>query len=390
MPRPLTDIETVAFADGVIARNLRSGALCRLNATAGMILEWIGEGRSVAEAAENLTQLYGIGMAQASADVETIVQAWREAGLLLPEESGDPPAEETQAEGAADFDASLDLWVNCGGKPVRVRCQEEELSGLLAEVLAPARVAPPAAADTDPRQHLDLQGEEGDFRCRCDGATMWRAEYRPLARRLLLQDIIGRSLPAERLSAILHASAVSIGGRAVILAGKSGSGKSTLTAGLAAGLAADPGAADARLIADDLLPLGSAADGVWPVPFAISVKEGSWPVIAPLYAEFEQLKVLTSRGMKVRYLAAAMAEAGHPVEPALVIFPTWDSRATSGTERLSAEALADGLIETGTDLTGADGTLADFAEFASTVPAYRILYNSLREGTDLVRSLLKR
>lgn len=384
MPRPPTDIETVPFDEGCLARNLQTGALCRLNATAGMILEWVVSGQSEAEAAGRLAEFYGISPAQAAGDVGAIMLAWRQNGLLnsetpVPLEPAEPHLPEVEPE--ADFDASLDICVTCGGPPARIRCEEAELAGLLAEVLAPAQIRPDATGMPGPEQTLDLAGQDGDFRCWCGGIPQWRFEPRPLARRLLLQDVISRSLPVDRLSAILHASAVVLDGRAIILAGNSGSGKSTLTAGLVA--------AGASLIADDLLPLGSAGEGLWPVPFAISVKEGSWPVLSPLFNGFDRLKTLTSRGMRVRYLPAAMAEAGRPVKPSLVIFPTWSAAGPAGVEKLSVAEVADGLIETGTDLTNLGGTLAEFAAFASSIAGFRIRYPTLEAGIDLIRGQIR-
>jgi hypothetical protein len=381
LPRSLADIETVPFADGSIARNLNSGALCRLNATAGAILDWIVGGQSEAQAAANLAELYNIDPAQAAGDVGAIMQAWRQSGLLP---SGNPAPLEAQDGGAApaaEFRASLDICVSCGGPPVRIRCEEAELAGLLAGVLAPARIRPPAEGMPGRQQTLELAGRDGDFQCWRDGTLQWRFATRPLARRLLLQDVIARSLPVDRLSAILHASAVSLNGRAVILAGRSGSGKSTLTAGLVA--------AGASLIADDLLPLGSAGEGVWPVPFAISVKEGSWPILSPLFTGFDRLETLTSRGMKVRYLAAAMAQSGQPVKPSVVVFPTWSAGEPVATEELAAAGIADGLIETGTDLTNLDGTLAEFAAFASSVAGLRIRFPTLEAGIEQIKALTK-
>ncbi len=382
MPPADADIETVPFADGCLARNLATGALCRLNGTAATILDWIAAGASEAEAASRLADLYGIDAGRAGADVGAIVQAWRESNLLAPEPEAGPDDGLPAAGSMEPFDASLDICVSCGGAPVRVRCAEKELSDLLAAVMAPAEVRPAPAEPPAGRQCIELAGADGDFRCWCDGTLMWRTGPRPLARRLLLQDVIGRSLPGERLSAILHASAVVVDGRTVILAGASGSGKSTLTAGLAA--------SGGRLVADDLLPFVSADDGVLPVPFAISVKEGSWPVLEPLFEDFGRLEVFTSRGMKVRYLAPAMAETGRTARPDLIVFPQFSASGPATAEALGEAAVADALIETGTDLTGMPGALAEFAALTANVAGYRIGYATLGEAIELVRSLTKR
>lgn len=380
---PDGDIETVPFADGCLARNLASGALCRLNGSAAMIFDWMSSGLEEAEAAGRLADLYGIGLERAASDVGAIVGAWRQSGLMPADTQAEEDDEAAPVDGQPPiFEASLDMCVSCGGAPVRVRCEEETLAALMSAVMAPAAVRPSPADLPAGRQSLDLAGHDGDYRCWCDGVPMWRTGPRPLARRLLLQDVIGRSLPGESLAAILHASAVVLDGRTIVLAGASGSGKSTLTAGLAA--------SGALLVADDLLPFASVAEGVRPVPFAISVKEGSWPVVADLFEGFERLETLTSRGMNVRYLTAGMADPGEMARPDIIAFPAWSPSGPASTERLPEAEVADQLIETGTDLTIMPGALAEFAALASSVPGYRVRYASIGEGIALLGSLTKR
>ncbi len=369
----LTDIETVPFAGGWLARNLKTGALCRLNATAGTILELLDGGE--AHAVRGLSERFGIAPEQARADVDTIIQAWRQSGLI---ETADGIVDGVTNAGGdvapvqdRDIRHCLNMVVTCGGPAVRVRCQDAELATLLAAVMAPAEVPDEAPA---PERTLDLIGQEGDIQCWRGGDLLWRFGPRPWARRFLLQEVINMTLPCGPASAILHASAVLFEGKVVILAGKSGSGKSTLTAGLVA--------AGGQLIADDLLPL---ADGhIWPVPFAISVKQGSWPVLAPLFAGFDDQKVFTSRGMKVRYLAPTRAMERHSVRPAAIFFPAWDKDIAADRQALDANAVADGLIETGTDLRRVRGALGPFAELSSSADGYRIFYPTLAAGITLV------
>ena len=378
MPDPLSDIETATFADGALAHNISTGALCRLNRTATDVLALIQAGKSPPEAAEQLAASYDMPAATVVKDVETLVRAWTESGLTRVKTDAVQSIDNGDAS-SSEFDPALDITVSCGGPTVRVTCEDAELAALLAQVLAPAVAANDDEAAT-PENSLTLSGKDGAYRCQVGNDTLWRTGPRPIARRLILQDIIVRSLPGGPPSAILHASAVVLDGRAIILAGTSGSGKSTLTAGLIA--------AGGMLIADDLAPLGSADEGVWPLPFALSAKEGSWPVLAPLFAGFDRLRVLTSRGHKVRYLAPALAERGKPVPAGIVVFPKWDAESQTTCHPVSEADVADQLIETGTDLLLARGGVQQFAGFCSAVRGYRITYPDLHEGIAGVRAAL--
>ena len=378
MPNSYLDIETAPFDGGCLAHNIATGALCRLNQTAAEILAMMQGGHSEAEAAGQLARQYAIAEDAAARDVATLVTGWKASGLTRAEdEAGEIPEDLPAA--APRFTPALDVTVSCGGPAVQVTSEEEELSGLLAEVLAPASVA---GGDNvaAPENRLQLSGAEGDFCCWCGDTLLWRYGLRPVARRLLLQEVIRRSLPGGPPAAILHASAVLMEDQAVILAGTTGSGKSTLTAGLVA--------AGGKLIADDLLPLGMAGGGVWPVPFALSAKEGSWPVLEPLFAGFDRLRTLTSRGLNVRYLAPALAERGLPVRANAVVFPQWAADAKTETGPVTQTEIADQLIATGTDLLRRKGAVAEFAAFADGLSGYRIAYPTLHEGIDSVRAIL--
>ncbi len=378
MADSFADVETAAFADGALAHNIATGALCRLNSTAADVLALMQAGKSPPEAAQHLAETYDMREAIVLRDVETLTRAWSESGLTRAN-TGARIAVDDEEMTAPRFEPALDLTVSCGGPAVQVVCEDAELAALLAEVLAPAFAADDGEALLA-ANNLQLSGRDGDYRCWVGDECLWRIGPRPIARRLILQEVIVRSLPGGPPAAILHASAVLLDGQAIILAGTSGSGKSTLTAGLIA--------AGGMLIADDLLPLGAVGEGVWPVPFALSAKEGSWPVLEPLFAGFDRLRTLTSRGNQVRYLAPALAERGKSVPAGIVVFPEWDAESQTTCKPVSEADIADQLIATGTDLQLASGGVQRFAGFCNSVRGYRITYPDLHKGIEGVRSTL--
>jgi hypothetical protein len=188
-----------------------------------------------------------------------------------------------------------------------------------------------------------------------------------------------RTLP-DPPAAILHASAVLVGGRALVLAGDSGSGKTTLAAGLVGG--------GGRLLADDLLPLMS--DGrLAPVPFALSLKAGSWDVLARLFPPLARLPVLTSRGLKVRYLWPGAGRAANaPAPPAVILFPRHADGAAPQWQRLSPRQCLERLIDSGTQLEPIDGALAGLARLAAETPAYAVSYDGLGDAAAAIRAIL--
>ncbi|HSG94899.1 MAG TPA: hypothetical protein VLA28_05230, partial [Afifellaceae bacterium] len=204
---------------------------------------------------------------------------------------------------------------------------------------------------------------------------------RALARHLALRDVIAASLQAAPLAAILHASGVSLGGEGVVMAAFSGSGKTTLASGLIA--------AGGKLISDDLLPLCANGERLAPLPFALSVKSGSWPIVGALFPALYDSTIFGNRDLQIRYLWPGEVRAeNNPVPTRLIILPRWDPQAKAETKALSPDEAIALLIETGTRLVDGEGALAAFARFGERIPAYAITYPDLDAGIRLVKALL--
>jgi hypothetical protein len=377
-------VETIPFDGGVVAHNRATGALCLLNGTGGEALALLQAGTSEPAAAELIAARYGVARDRVAADLAGLRAALAQAGLLAgaaEADAGGWPAGETDAGGAASAEASpaladavFDAIVSCGGTAVRLRCEEAALGRLVAAVTRPAR------SGAAPAVTVELAGSEGGYRCRRDGRLVWSCGPRPLARRNLLREAILATLPAAP-AALLHASAVVLGGRALLLAGDSGSGKTTLAAALVG--------RGGLLIADDLLPL--LPDGrIAPVAFALSLKAGSWPLLAPLFPRLARLPVHTSRGLKVRYLWPGAARAARqPQLPAAILFPARRSGAAPEWQRLSPRQSVERLIDSGTSLEQVEGALGVLARFAEETPAFALAYDGLDDGAAAVTALLR-
>jgi hypothetical protein len=97
--------------------------------------------------------------------------------------------------------------------------------------------------------------------------------------------------------AMLHASAVSDGESALLIAGNSGAGKSTaLAVLLGSGL---------KYITDDFVPLDAAQRFVFPFPVAISVKEGAFGTVERFFPELEEIpaSAFKTKGEGIKYLS---------------------------------------------------------------------------------------
>jgi hypothetical protein len=94
----------------------------------------------------------------------------------------------------------------------------------------------------------------------------------------------------------VHGSAVSNGLESIILSTSCGSGKSTMAALLCKqGL---------QFVSDDFVPIDSRYCKAYPFPAALSVKDGAYPILLPLYKQLETAEIFHFKGTNktVRYL----------------------------------------------------------------------------------------
>ena len=277
----------------------------------------------------------------------------------------------------------LDAVYLTGDRPVRVRCDDHVLAGVIEAACRTCRAGPPA----DGLATVDVIEQEGWFTVRADDAVLARADERTanraLARHWCLTALLESARRPRRWLGILHASAVAADGRCVVFPGAKGSGKSTLAAALVA--------AGAGLVTDDYAPLEQASWLVWPVPYAPGIKRGSWRALGRYYPDLQERPVHELSGLHIRYLeldAARMAplNRGLPVEA--LVFPRYKPGA--GLEQrpiTAAEALA-GLCHTRSLLDRGPDQLAETIRWVELVPAYRLIYGDLERAIERVLSLL--
>jgi hypothetical protein len=96
--------------------------------------------------------------------------------------------------------------------------------------------------------------------------------------------------------AYIHGSAVSNGSESIILTTECGSGKSTL-----ASLLCNEGL---QFVSDDYIPIDARFCKAYPFPAALSVKDGAFPVLSPLFVQLKNAEVFHFKGTNktVRYL----------------------------------------------------------------------------------------
>jgi hypothetical protein len=324
----------------------------------------------------------------ARSNITRTLTSWRALALIKSgaEGNGAAPAAMPVAEPGLWLDgsaATLDAVYQPGDHPVRVRCNDAALAGVIDAACRSCRVAADGHFPA-----VDVIEQEGSFAIRADGVVLTRADdltQNPaLARHRCLTALLEIARRPRRWLGILHASAVALDGRCVVFAGAKGSGKSTLAAALVA--------SGADLVTDDYAPLEQGAWHVWPVPYAPGIKRGSWRPLRRYYPDIYERRVHRLAGMQIRYLQlepARIAPLDHGLTVAALVFPRYQAGGPLEHGRLTtAEAFAE-LCHARPLLDRQPDVLAETLRWIESVPAYRLTHGDLDLATKWTLSLLE-
>jgi hypothetical protein len=186
----------------------------------------------------------------------------------------------------------------------------------------------------------------------------------------------------------VHGSAVGVavgpGGRCVLMAGQSGSGKTTLLASLLG--------RGFLHVADDLALVTPDRLAVRPLPLALVLKQGSWPVLEPHLPGLAGQPIYRRVGRRVRYWLPPpdqMAQA--PLDIAAVVFPRFAAGASFASRPLSPfEALARTMqAPTRVGLPLVDAVVDRLAAWVHGCLAYDMTYGRVEDAADEVARLLQ-
>jgi hypothetical protein len=363
------------------------GAVAALDAVGRLLWEALQAGCTEQDLVTASVRDGGLGEEDARTNIASALASWRKLGLIDaadPETRNAAPVEAPTVVGRIADAPALDAVYLIGDHPVRVRCDDGVLAGVIEAACGSCRVGDAGGTLAD----VDVIEKDGWFAVRSDYAALTRVDdltpNRALARHRCLTALIESARRPRPWLGILHAASVSAGGRCVVLPGAKGSGKSTLTAALIA--------AGIDFVADDYAPLEQTTWRVWPVPYAPGVKRGSWRPLRRRYPGVYARPVHEFAGLQVRYLEVA-AERRAPLDRGLpvaaLVFPRYKAGSAFEERRMTAaEALA-GLCHAKSLLDRQPEVFAETLRWIEAVPAYQLTYGDLDGAVAWVLSLLR-
>ena len=211
---------------------------------------------------------------------------------------------------------------------------------------------------------------------RGENSSISRCEVEALAP-TVKAHITDRLIRSNRWTFSLHAASLVKDGEGLLLCGQPGAGKSTLTLQLVdAGL---------RYAGDDVALVG--ADGtICGIPFALTLKEGSWDLLSRLHGDRYDTTHCRADGISVRYVPISDAH-NQSVSASWLIFL---NRVESGPAELTAIDQLDSMRRLIGNAFAADGRLsqAGFLALKRIVTGARSLQLTYSEAVEARRVLM--
>lgn len=344
-----------------------------LNPTATTIWGLARAGLSQDAVVREYARAFNIGQTTAVADVQRTLSSW-ESGLLAYAADYLPAKPSVQSlPSAADAFFTRDYLAH--GKNIRVVLHTPELY----EEIAPRLEALPAGVSTPDITFHVLKSSDA-FCVFRNGLCVCAEKGLSETRVRLLQEIVTACLPEECL-AIFHAGACGTSARCVIFPASSFSGKTTLGAVLMS--------MGIMLYADDSVLLQRNSLSVPLMPFALTVREGSWDLLSPRFPSLTSRPIVSRYGQQVRFLPPVRSsDEAHSARVAAIVFVRYAPDAPNEIRPIDTLQTLLQLNESGFWVAHDQPSIRAFLDWLQAMPCYSLVYSDVEYAARMVQKLL--
>jgi len=346
------------------------------------------QGKSPEEIANNITNSYPVSLSEARQLTSDILQSFQKFTRFTnpyftspgqPENNPSHSGRSTPPDTTKAF-SSHHYIIN--RKPLRIHYGTGQAAAYLHPPLA-HHESNPCNIATAPFEISILHDGNKFFLYDHDREVMRETDLTKIKREfdmLILKAVYGAA--ESEWFARMHASAVSDGHSAVILSSDSGSGKSTLAAILQS--------RGYQVISDDLVALHRRSEKAYPVPSAISVKEGASEIVAKYLPGFnpEQTRLHDFGIKKVRFLPPETSDKSTftPVGTSVLVMVKYDPKTSC---RLNTLTPFDGFrrMHDNTWTSGSPEDAKALFRWFSKITCHELVYGDADKGMDTIESL---
>ncbi len=360
------------FKGGLVLARPDLQGLFLLNSTSRLIWSKYGQGVSVDSLARQFSVEFGVPMSQVAHDVTATLNDWSH-GLLSPNRSS---SVELNAEfSASSFRSCFSRNYFLGTKLVCLNISDREF----ADEVAP-RLEHLHSYASNPDITFQVSRIDSQLKLFTDGIFFAEESEVNAARAVLLQELARVSQPNTDWLAILHAGACGTDTECVVMPAESNAGKTTLTAALMySGL---------QFLADDSAAIDRQKMRVASMPFALMIREGSWPVLASRFPELASTPVLERSGCNVRFLAPPVSKSNLAAAAKCLLFIEFRPDAETTLDPLTPFESLLRLQKTGFWVAHDRASIGTFLSWIESIPSYQATYSDLAEAMAMVHRLL--
>jgi len=245
------------------------------------------------------------------------------------------------------------------------------------------RLSESVAGDATPL-HVQVYEEGGRYPIVCDGVTLDTGFTVADAAIKCVREISGLASRHNPWSVIFHAAAVAKEGVGMLIPAIGGSGKTTLSAYLMA--------RGYQFLNDDAVPLLTDEPVLFPAPICLSIKHGSWPVLANDFPEMAALREFGNDERRFKYLSPRDHQiCTEPVPCRLILLPDYSpNHRETLLEPVPAVAVFQDIIEGGCimDRPVDPVKLGGVVSWLDGIACYRISYSQLADAHRVIDGLL--
>lgn len=234
----------------------------------------------------------------------------------------------------------------------------------------------PAAA-----MRIDIVSSPAGWHVLREGQVMQFATSLPALKSAIVQEVLCGLHQTREWAAVLHAAAVLIDDKLILLAGQSGSGKTTLASALIAH--------GATFFSDDCVPLRRDTLMACASPGTLGIRPAA---LAGLPA--------ASAGWQPGKLGGLASDLRHHTSPermtrqreasvTALVFPSFTAHGTAHLKRLDAHDTLRALLANGSGIDELDATsLSDWLDWIVRTPAWSIHYGHTADGLRYIADIL--
>lgn len=359
------------------------GEVVLLNATGRIIWEAWKRGLGAFEIGNLLAAEYGIDPERGRRDAETWLSQWQARAQRYRESKpqAEMPDLAQPVSGSVLVDQPGECRFRLAGQQVRIGCSSGEMLDALASLFG----------------HLQPDSDDGtdgiDFRIDRFGTVwrLWRDGELQHSQALLTgfalevqRHVVMAAYRARDNLAVLHAAAVQLGGRCLLLPGVGGSGKSTLAAALVL--------RGCTFLGDDVLPLDGSDGQVVPMPLALNLKPGGVAALGQVIEAPAMLNVHASQGAPICYWVPPATQLPRCERAAVdvVVFPHYSPGARTTLRAVTAAAAVESLIRSSPHGIDPEASrLAALIHWVAGRPSFELRFSKLSDAVELLEHLLR-